>query len=77
MVAKLESIKKDMLIFQENECSTWINDKLPATILICCFIVSIRPKLACVDNLEAKVISKFPFKPNNAGTNIYTSGISW
>jgi len=55
----------------------WIKAKFPTINVDCCFFVSIWPKLAWVDNLEANVISRFPFKPNSAGTNMYTSDTTW
>lgn len=42
----------------------------PTTILNISFRSSSLPKLACVESLEAKHMSKFPFKPSMAGTNM-------
>lgn len=55
---------------------TWISVKFPTIILNFCFVVSICPKFACVDNLDANVISRLPFSPRRAGINITNSVIS-
>lgn len=54
---------------------TWTKDILPAIILNISFRDVIFPKLACVDKRDAKHMSKFPLRPNKAGTKIYNSGI--
>ena len=33
-----------------------------------------RPRLACVESLEASVISRLPFNPSRAGTRMNSSG---
>lgn len=47
--------------------------RLPMIRLHCSFGLSMWPKLAWVDSRDASVISRLPFRPNKAGTNMNTS----
>lgn len=54
---------------------TCTNAMLPTIIWMISLLHVIRPKLAWVDRRDARHISKFPFKPNNAGTKMNSSEI--
>lgn len=54
---------------------TWTNAIFPTTIWDISFADDILPRFACVESRDASVMSKFPFKPNNAGTRMKSCGI--
>ena len=54
---------------------TWTSAILPTTMWHISFALVIFPKFACVDSLESRVMSRFPFNPSNAGTSIKSCGM--